>query len=144
MNGYAGFSLNDPNQLTQMTGLGNMSGWDFNLGGDAKSSNVGGSSFGRQTPGSNTGFGLNLDTGKLVLGGLQSLGGLWNAFEQNKLAKKQLAFSRDFANINLGNQTQAYNTNLADMARARGFTEGQTQQQIDNYVAANRLPDRRV
>ena len=40
-------------------------------------------------------FGLNMDTGKLALSGLATIGNLYAAFQANKLAKKQFNFSRD-------------------------------------------------
>lgn len=75
----------------------------------------------------------------VALSGLQTLGGLWNAFQAQKLAKKQFNFTKDFTTANLNNQTQAYNTAISDRARSRGFTEGQSQQEIDSYVSANSL-----
>src|SRR6185437_11279715 len=63
------------------------------------------------------GLGFNLDTGKLALGGLQTIGSLWQAFEANKLAKEQFKFQKEFANANLANQIQSYNTTLEDRGR---------------------------
>lgn len=90
------------------------------------------------------GIGNNIDTLSLALGGLQTLGGLWAAKKQLGLAKKQFRFSRDFANANLENQTQSYNTAIADRARARGFTEGQSQPLVDDYIARNSLKQRTI
>lgn len=73
------------------------------------------------------------------LSGLQTLGSLWMGLKQMKLANKQFNFSRDMANTNLANQMKTYNTALSDRARSRGFTEGQSQGQIDSYTAANSL-----
>ena len=81
---------------------------------------------------------------KTGVSGLQTVAGLYNAYNSNKLAKQQLRFSRNFANANLANQTQSYNTALADRARSRGVMEGQSQAQVDSYIAANRLQDRTV
>lgn len=89
--------------------------------------------------GAGGGFGFNTNTLGLVLGGIQTIGSLWAAFEQNKLAKKQFAYMQNVTESNLKNQIQSYNTTLADRARARGFTEGQSQDQIDGYVNKNRL-----
>lgn len=91
-----------------------------------------------------SGLGFNLDTGKLVLGGLQTIGSLWQAWEANKLAKEQFKFSKDFALANLGNSIQSYNTTLEDRGRARAFTESQTPDQAAAYIADNRLPDAKI
>lgn len=84
-----------------------------------------------------SGFRTGLDATKTALG-------LYNAFNANKMAKQQFKFTKNFANANLANQTQSYNTALQDRARSRGFVEGQSQPQIDSYVAQNRLRDRTV
>ncbi|QWY83522.1 putative structural protein [Rhizobium phage RHph_X2_28B] len=87
------------------------------------------------------GFGglMSLDGLKLIGGGLSTIGNLWNAFQAQKLAREQFNFQKNFANKNLANQIQSYNTALEDRARSRGFTEGQSQEQIDSYVDKNRL-----
>lgn len=90
------------------------------------------------------GLGLNLDTAQLALGGLQTLGSLWQAWEANKLAKEQFNFSKGFANTNLANSIQSYNTALEDRSRARAVTEGQTPEQAQAYIDANRLPNRTI
>lgn len=80
----------------------------------------------------------------VVSGALGTIGNLWNAFQAQKLAKQQFSFTKDFANRNLANQIQSYNTALGDRARSRGFTEGQSQDQINAYVAANQLENKKV
>ena len=87
---------------------------------------------------------LGSDGFKTGLGAAQTAAGLWNAYNANKLAKQQFKFTKNFANANLANQTQSYNTALNDRARTRGFMEGQSQGQIDQYIANNRLKDRTV
>lgn len=93
---------------------------------------------------SGSGLGFNQPTFQLALGGLQTLGNIWGGLKSLSLAKKQLAFSKGFANANLANQTQSYNTQIADRARARGFTEGQSPSQVDDYITKNSLPQRTV
>lgn len=88
------------------------------------------------------GLGWNMDTAKLALSGLQTIGGLWGAFQANKLAKQQFRFQRDFAETNLANQIQSYNTALADRARSRGAMEGQSQAQTQAYIDQNQLSRR--
>jgi hypothetical protein len=91
-----------------------------------------------------TRLGLNVGTGQLALSGLGALSNLWSGMQAMNLAKSQLAFQKGFANANLSNQIQSYNTTLADRARARAVTEGQSQAQADQYVAQNRLAPRTI
>lgn len=85
------------------------------------------------------GLGFNMDTAQLGLSGLSAIGNFWNAFQAQKLAKKQFEFTKDITNTNLGNQIKSYNTNLSDRARSRGFVEGQSQDQISQYIDKNSL-----
>lgn len=91
------------------------------------------------TGGLGAGLGFNIGTGQLAMSGLSALGNLWSAFSANSLAKKQLDTSTMFANANLTNQIKSYNTSLSDRATARGVAEGQTPDQVRQYVAANSL-----
>jgi hypothetical protein len=65
-----------------------------------------------------------------------NLGQAWNA---NQLAQKTFNFQRDVMNTNLTNSIKSYNTQLEDRARSRAVTEGQTDQQRQDYVDRNRL-----
>lgn len=85
------------------------------------------------------GLGANMDSLRLGLSGIGTLGNLWGAFQAQGLAREQLDFAKKMANTNLNNQVTSYNTALSDRARARGVMEGQTQQQVDEYVARNRM-----
>lgn len=87
----------------------------------------------------NSGFGLNMDTGRFLLGGLQSLGNLWAANKAYGLAKDQFNFQKDVTNTNLNNQIQAYNTSLEDRARARAVLENRDPSTADEYIDRNRL-----
>lgn len=90
----------------------------------------------------NLGEGLGaLDVGRLAVGGLQTLAGLWNSFQANKLAKQQFRFQKDFAQTNLTNSVQDYNTKLEDRIRSRSFTEGRDGAYADSYLEKNRLSD---
>jgi hypothetical protein len=80
-----------------------------------------------------------LGIASMAMSGLQTLGSLWMANKQHKLAKKQFKMIRDISNINLGNQMQSYNTALADRARGRGVMEGQTSDQVSQYINSNSL-----
>lgn len=89
------------------------------------------------TPG--LGFGLNLDTAKLALSGLGTIGNLWAAFQAQKLAKKQFDFTKRITETNLANQVQSYNTTLEDRGRSRAFAEGQSASDAQAYIDKNRL-----
>lgn len=92
-----------------------------------------------QAAGALGGLGLNIPTGQLALGGLGALGNLWGAFQAQGLAQKQFELTRNIANTNLTNQIRSYNTALEDRARSRGAVEGQSQSQVDDYLARNRM-----
>lgn len=84
-------------------------------------------------------FGLNGPTMQMGMQGLNTLGNLWGAFEAQKLAREQFDFTKNTTNTNLNNSIRSYNTALEDRARARGFTEGQSSDQIQGYINTNRL-----
>lgn len=86
-----------------------------------------------------SGLGFNLPTGQLALSGLAALGNLWGAYSANKLARDQLDFTKSAFQTNLKNSLSSYNTALEDRARARGATEGQSQEQVQSYIDKNRL-----
>lgn len=88
---------------------------------------------------SNDQFGWNANTLNFGLQGLNTIGNIWGAWQANKLAKDQLNFTKNFANRNLANQTQSYNTALEDRARARAAVEGQTSAEAQAYINKNRL-----
>lgn len=134
--------------------LGNFNGlnrsFDYNSGGTgggggggALGSILGGLGGGRGPNGGGQDKGGWLGEGRMGdigagLAGLQTLGNLWMGFKQMKLANKSFKMNKMMAETNLANQMKAYNTNLGDRARSRGFTEGQNQDQIDRYVSDNR------
>lgn len=96
--------------------------------------------FGMSGPGQGGLGGLmSMDGLKLLGGGISTIGNLWNAFQAQKLARDSFNFQKDFANRNLANQISSYNTALSDRARSRGVAEGQSQQQIDDYISSNSL-----
>lgn len=86
-----------------------------------------------------TGLGWNIGTGQLALGGLASLGNLWNAWQATSLANKTFDFNKRMTETNLANQLRSYNTALEDRARSRAVAEGQTAQEQADYVSRNRL-----
>lgn len=94
---------------------------------------------GAPVAGQNPGFFKNADgsfnTGnaQLVLGGIQTIGSLWNSFQQQKLAKETFKFNKKAYETNLANQKSTYNTALEDRIRARYATEGRSEQ-ADSYI----------
>ena len=84
-------------------------------------------------------LGFNGPTLQMGLQGLNTLGNLWGALQSTKLAREQLNFTRNVTNTNLNNSVKSYNTALEDRARARGFTQGQSDSDVNNYIANNRL-----
>ena len=116
----------------------------------AAATTQGSSSFG-STPGAAgvTGIqvpelGFNIPTFQLALGGLQTIGNLWNAFQMSKLAKDQFAYTKDVTETNLANQIQSYNTTLEDRIRSRaafenGHNGGMRRSEVGGYLEEHKL-----
>lgn len=92
---------------------------------------------------SNNGLGFNLGTGQLLLGGVQAIGNLWNAWQTQQLAREQFDFTKGITNTNLANQIQTFNTSLSDRMHARGAMQSNSPEEINRYIEENRLTDRR-
>ena len=90
-----------------------------------------------------TPLGMNIGTGQLVLGGIGTIGNLWSAWQAQKLAKEQFNYQKGITDTNLANQIQSYNTALSDRNTSRGFTQGDSQSTIDQYIEENSMRDRR-
>lgn len=88
-----------------------------------------------QTPG----FFSQYGPAQFALGAIQTLGSLWNSFQQNKMAKESFKFQKEAYATNLANQEQSYNTALEDRINARYVTEGKSQAEADSYIEKNRL-----
>ena len=80
---------------------------------------------GNGTTAADNGLGFNLGTMNMGVNALAAVGGLYNAFQSNKLAKDQFAFTKEVTNTNLNNQIKTYNTTLEDRALARGRLNGE-------------------
>ena len=91
-----------------------------------------------------SGLGWNTDTLKLALGGIETIGGLWAAWEQNKLAKEQLELQKDTTNINLANQISAYNTTLEGKTAHRAAFSGLSDAEVNDYLNTHRLQEQSI
>ena len=96
---------------------------------------TGGAAAAPQTPG----FFAQGGIGQFALGAIQTLGSLWNSFQQNKMAKESMKFQKEAFATNLANQEQSYNTALEDRINARYVTEGKSQADADAYVQEHSL-----
>ncbi len=83
----------------------------------------------------------SFNTGNLqmVMGGIQTLGSLWNSYQQHKIAKEQIGLARETFQTNLANNTQTYNTALEDRIRSRHNTEGRGAAETESYLEENSL-----
>lgn len=77
-----------------------------------------------------------LDVG---LGALQTLGNLWNSFQQIKLAKEQFSFQKQAYTTNLANQEKTYNTSLEARTMGAAHADGVSQEQANQYVKDHSL-----
>ena len=85
---------------------------------------------------------FNSQYGSTIVGGLQGAAGLWGAFngmQQTKLAKQQMANSLNQWNKNYANQVASYNTSLENRHRAAVAAQGESQPDLETYMAKNRL-----
>lgn len=115
-----------------MNGLGPTFGSNFGgIGG------IGGPQ--QQQSGLGAAFGPNIGTGQLALGGLQTLGNLWTAWNANQLAQKSFNFQKQLSSDNYTNQADSYNTNLTGLESARASMENLTPAQVSAYDKANSL-----
>lgn len=85
------------------------------------------------------GFFSEFGPAQFALGAIQTLGSLWNSFQQNKLAKEAMKFQKEAFATNLANQEQSYNTALEDRINARYVTENKSQADADAYIQEHRL-----
>lgn len=85
------------------------------------------------------GFFSQYGPARFTLGAIQTLGSLWNSFQQNKMVKESMKFQKEAFATNLANQEQSYNTALEDRINARYVTEGKSQAEADAYIQKNSL-----
>lgn len=86
-----------------------------------------------------SGFGWNMDTAKLGLGGLQTLGNLYASLSALGLAKDQFKYTKGVTDTNLNNSIQSYNTTLEDRATSRAAQNGTSSADLAAYLDKNRL-----
>ena len=91
--------------------------------------------------GADSGLGFNLGTLNMGVNALAAIGGLYNAFQSNKLAKEQFNFTKEVTNTNLNNQIKTFNTTMEDRARARARLDGRedTEGYTQDYINKNRI-----
>ncbi|MBL1322182.1 MAG: hypothetical protein COA63_014155 [Methylophaga sp.] len=89
--------------------------------------------------GSGGGGGLNLSGLQAISSMIGTIGGLFNSFQANKLAKETFQFKKDAYGTNLKNSTQQYNTTLEDRIRSRYVTEGRASGEADQYLKNHNL-----
>lgn len=75
----------------------------------------------------------------VALGALQTLGNLWNSFQQVKIAKDTLNFQKEAYQTNLANTEKDYNTRLESDSNYSFAVSGKTQEQADQYVRDHAL-----
>lgn len=122
--------------ITQATA--NVSGGGWNQFQQTQQPNASGFNFQAQ-PTNNPGFFGKGGAAQMGIGAIGTLGQLWGAFQQNKIAKKSLALQERTFETNLSNQTKTYNTELEDRIATRYAAEGRDQSEVDSYVEKNRL-----
>jgi hypothetical protein len=83
-------------------------------------------------------LGMNLGTANLAFNGLSSLAGIWGAFKQLSLAKKDFNMRKEASDTNINNQIRSYNTALEDRSRSRAVMERQTPEQSQAYIDENK------
>jgi len=89
------------------------------------------------------GLGANLDTLKFGIQGLGTLAGLWNGFQQNKLARESFNHQKGLLDTNLANQIKAYNLSVDDKFRSRAVVESMSDAERDAAIARNQATDQR-
>jgi len=111
-------------------------------GAGVRGTNVPAGAAGGAAPGTQTGF-----MGKIggleglasIAQGLASLGQVYGAIQGVRIAKDQLALSREAYQTNLANTRKSYNTALEDRITSRHVMEGRSSADTESYLAKNKL-----
>lgn len=81
---------------------------------------------------------LNLSNMETLTGIVGTLGTLYGAWQQHKLAKESFNFQKEAYEKNMANQTKTYNTALEDRIRARNSFTGR-EDETDAYLKKHSL-----
>ena len=100
----------------------------FGIGDDSSGSNN-----------NNTALGFNIPTLQLGLGALNSLAGMYNSWNMNKLAKQQFNLKKDVLITNLIIHIKSYNNSLADQLRSRAAMETGDANAYDSLIEERKL-----
>lgn len=87
----------------------------------------------------NSDGGFNLQGLGSLAKGIGAFGGLWSAFQQNKLARDAFDFQKKAYQTNLTNSIQSYNTALEGRTQARFAQENRSAADADRYIETHRL-----
>lgn len=87
----------------------------------------------------NTETGINWGAAGQIGQGIGALGGLWGAFQQNRLAEETLDFQKEAYQTNLEGTSKSYNTALEDRIRSRYAAEGKSSAEADKYLKKNSM-----
>lgn len=80
------------------------------------------------------GLGKNLQTLQAGVGLLSGAAGVWNALQQNKLAKQNFNYQRGLMDTNLANSIRSFNLSLDDKMRSRQVVEGMSDSERQAYM----------
>ena len=83
--------------------------------------------------------GFNLDGLEMISKGIGTIGSIWGAVQQNKLANEMFDFQKQTYADNYANQIASYNTALQERADGRASQEGRGQAWANRYVAKNKI-----
>lgn len=82
---------------------------------------------------------LNLGNMETLTGIVGTLGTLYGAWQQHKLAKESFNFQKEAYEKNMANQTKSYNTALEDRIRSRNSFTGADDSKSDDYLKKHSL-----
>ena len=83
--------------------------------------------------------GFNLDGLELITKGIGTIGSIWGAVQQNKLASEMFDFQKKSYADNYANQIASYNTALQERADGRASQEGRGHGWANRYVEKNKI-----
>jgi len=83
--------------------------------------------------------GFNLDGLEMISKGIGTIGSIWGAVQQNKLANEMFNFQKQTYADNYANQIASYNTALQERADGRASQEGRGQGWANRYVEKNKI-----